>query len=291
MCTAKECRLAAAPDQVSFLTIIELTDVPRYLHGIAICSGAGLSLCARQSLILFLFAIFFAYLINPAVERLQNLVRGRGRAIALIYLLLLTGLGAARVLCGSKSYRQAARLGEAWPELTNKVTTGQIAIDIGQKRRWSTATQNRIKDVLENHSQELVVLAQRIGVTHCRNRQKCLGAVSSCPSWQLSFFVMSGISTRFLVSLVQSRAQREFLPGCAARSQPDVGPVSFRAQLNSGGVVRCWPTPVSPRNSPRTLRNGAGDAGGDALNYSCLMSLLRERSLPADLILLTLYIV
>ena len=85
--------------------------------------GLGFLYAARQSLILFLFAIFFAYLVNPAVERLQKLVRGRGRAIALIYLLLLTGITLLVFFVGPRVTRQAARLGEAWPELTNKVTT------------------------------------------------------------------------------------------------------------------------------------------------------------------------
>ena len=51
--------------------------------------GLGFLYAARRTLILFLFAIFFAYLINPAVLRLDKYVRGRTRAIAVIYFLLL----------------------------------------------------------------------------------------------------------------------------------------------------------------------------------------------------------
>ena len=59
--------------------------------------GMGFLYAARHTLILFLFAIFFAYLINPAVERLEKLVRRRVWAITIIYLLLLIGLGVCRV--------------------------------------------------------------------------------------------------------------------------------------------------------------------------------------------------
>ncbi len=47
--------------------------------------GLGFLYAARRTLILFLFAIFFAYLINPAVARLEKLVRSRVWAITIIY--------------------------------------------------------------------------------------------------------------------------------------------------------------------------------------------------------------
>jgi len=51
--------------------------------------GFGFLYIARHTLIAFLFAVFFAYLVDPAVSRTEKLVRGRGRAIGLIYLLLV----------------------------------------------------------------------------------------------------------------------------------------------------------------------------------------------------------
>ena len=47
--------------------------------------GLGFLYTARHTLVAFLFAIFFAYLVDPLVSKLENLVRGRGRAIAIIY--------------------------------------------------------------------------------------------------------------------------------------------------------------------------------------------------------------
>ena len=49
----------------------------------------GFLYIARRTLIAFLFAIFFAYLVDPAVSRVEKWVHGRGRAIAVIYLLLV----------------------------------------------------------------------------------------------------------------------------------------------------------------------------------------------------------
>ena len=49
----------------------------------------GFLYVARATLIAFLFAIFFAYLMSPLVNRLERILRGRDRAIAVIYALLL----------------------------------------------------------------------------------------------------------------------------------------------------------------------------------------------------------
>ena len=49
----------------------------------------GFLYVARRTLIAFLFAVFFAYLVDPAVSRVEKWMKGRGRAIALIYLLLV----------------------------------------------------------------------------------------------------------------------------------------------------------------------------------------------------------
>jgi predicted PurR-regulated permease PerM len=49
----------------------------------------GFLYVARVTLIAFLFAIFFAYLVSPLVNQLDRFLHGRNRAIALIYACLL----------------------------------------------------------------------------------------------------------------------------------------------------------------------------------------------------------
>src|SRR5260370_34945829 len=51
--------------------------------------GLGFLYVARQTLIAFLFAIFFAYLMSPLVSQLEKFLHGRAVAIAVIYSLLL----------------------------------------------------------------------------------------------------------------------------------------------------------------------------------------------------------
>jgi predicted PurR-regulated permease PerM len=172
--------------------------------------GLGFLYVARQTLLLFLFAIFFAYLMNPAVLRLEKLVRGRGRAIALLYLLLLVGIALFVFFVGPRITKQGARLGEALPGLMEKVGTGQIATDLGKQHGWSHDTQTRIQEFLQNHRQELSDFAQRVGVRIAESAKE-VWVLFLVPILAI-FFLRDGANFHGVVlSLVHSRSQREFL--------------------------------------------------------------------------------
>ena len=194
----------------------------------------GFLYAARQSLILFIFAIFFAYLINPLVERLQTVLRGRGRAIAAIYCLLVIGLALLVFFVGPQVAKQAARLGQALPDLTKKVSSGQIAVDIGRQRGWSGATQDRIRDVLKDHSQDLVDLAQRFGV-RAAETAKNVWVLVLVPILAVFFLLDAGNFNEVALSLVQSRAQREFLQD-VLRDLNQMLAQFIRAQLTLAGL-------------------------------------------------------
>lgn len=216
------------------MTIIDSRTTKVLFTVLLFALGLGFLYAARQSLILFLFAIFFAYLINPAVERLQKVLRGRGRAIAAIYILLLTGLALLVFFVGPRVTRQAGRLGAALPELTKKVSSGQIAVDIGQQRGWSGATQDRFRDVLRDHSQELVEVAQRIGV-RAAETVRGIWVLFLVPILAVFFLLDAGNFNEVLVSLVQSRAQREFLQD-VFRDLNQMLAQFIRAQLTLAGL-------------------------------------------------------
>jgi len=94
------------------LTIIDSRTTRVLFTALLFALGIGFVYAARRTLILFLFAIIFAYLINPAVARLEKIMRRRVWAITVIYLLLLIGLGILGFLVGPRIARQGARLGE-----------------------------------------------------------------------------------------------------------------------------------------------------------------------------------
>src|SRR5713226_2764326 len=70
---------------------------------------------------LLFVAIFFAYLMSPLVNYLEKLLRGRGRAIAVIYALMLALLVMFFVSVGPRVTREGARLGQAIPALLTQL--------------------------------------------------------------------------------------------------------------------------------------------------------------------------
>src|ERR1700730_496599 len=95
--------------------------------------GLGFLYIARRTLIAFLFAIFFAYLMDPAVSRIQKWTRSRSWAIGAIYPLFFIRLGTLFFFVGPRPSREARRLGESWPALIDRVISGGLAQVIGKQ--------------------------------------------------------------------------------------------------------------------------------------------------------------
>jgi predicted PurR-regulated permease PerM len=179
--------------------------------------GLGFLYAARRTLILFLFAIFFAYLINPAVGRLGKVVRSRVWAITIIYLLLLLGLGVLGFLVGPRIARQSARLEESLPGLMDKASTsqfsgqlGQLTARIGSEHGWSAETQKRIQTFLLSRRDDLSHLAQRLGIRAAEAAQQ-VWVLFLVPILAIFFLRDGGSFHEVLLAMVQSRTQREFL--------------------------------------------------------------------------------
>jgi predicted PurR-regulated permease PerM len=177
--------------------------------------GLGFLYVARRTLFAFLFAIFFAYLMDPAVSRLEKWLRGRGRAIAAIYLLLLIGLALFFFSVGPRIGREAARLGQSLPDLLNRLSTGSIVQDIGQEHGWSINTQQKFREFLINHSDDIKTYAEEFGL-RAAGVAKEAWLILLVPLLAI-FFLKDGRSfSDVALSVVQSRPQREFLQAVVA---------------------------------------------------------------------------
>jgi predicted PurR-regulated permease PerM len=116
---------------------------------------------ARRPLTAFIFAILFAYLLDPLVARLQTFLRGsRGLAVAATYLLLGVTIAAFGITAGPRIFREAERLGRELPELMEKVGSGQIAQQFGSQRGWDYKTQLQVQQFLSGHRDEITQYAQ-----------------------------------------------------------------------------------------------------------------------------------
>jgi predicted PurR-regulated permease PerM len=174
--------------------------------------GLGFVYVARRTLIAFLFAIFFAYLMEPAVSRLEKLLRGRGRAIALIYLLLLAALATFVFFVGPRITHQATKLGETLPDLLKKVSTGTIAQEFGQEHGWSSPTQLRLQQLLVRNGNGITKMAENLGLWAAAEAKQAW-VVLLVPLLAI-FFLRDGKNfSNVLLTVVQSRHQRDFLQG------------------------------------------------------------------------------
>jgi predicted PurR-regulated permease PerM len=173
--------------------------------------GLGFLYVARQTLMAFLFAIFFAYVMSPVVSNLEKLLHGRVRAIAVIYLLLLALVVVFFISMGPRIGRESARLGQSLPALA-KLSSGQIAEQLGQEHGWNSRMVELLRDYLASHSDEIEQLAKNVGLRLAEvAKQAWLLAIVPLLS---IFFLKDGRAfSEVLLALVQSRPQRELLQG------------------------------------------------------------------------------
>ena len=172
--------------------------------------GLGFLWVARATLFAFLFAIFFAYLMSPLVTRLDRVVKGRGRAIAIIYSLLFALVIIFFVVVGPRVTREGARLGQSVPALLSQLSSGQIANQLGAEHGWSVATTDFMRSLLLNHKDDIEQIAQRVGL-RVADVAKQAWLLFVVPVLSI-FFLKDGRSfSDILLSTIQSRPQREFL--------------------------------------------------------------------------------
>lgn len=114
---------------------------------------------ARTVIVIFLFAILFAYLIDPVVRFLQRhslfFKNLRGPHVAEAYLtLLIVILLVVHVLAPGLLARTARRLKDV-PVVVDRVYTGEIAADMARKYDWSDARTVRLKAFLVQHQTQI----------------------------------------------------------------------------------------------------------------------------------------
>jgi predicted PurR-regulated permease PerM len=116
---------------------------------------------ARKTFIVFLFAIFFAYLLQPVVERLQRSgKRSRGRAILVTYVGLIVVVVALLTIFGPPVATEGQKLAQSVPRLMENFNSGRFVIALGERRGWSTETETQIQQFISEHQGDIVLAAQ-----------------------------------------------------------------------------------------------------------------------------------
>jgi predicted PurR-regulated permease PerM len=120
---------------------------------------------AWRAVIAFLFAIFFAYLLEAPVNRLERWLRGsRMAAIAVVYLVLVVGITLLFVFAGPPIAREAQTLMQQAPKWASEISSGEIVQNVGSHHGWSEETQDRIQQFLLSHRQDAITATQNLAL-------------------------------------------------------------------------------------------------------------------------------
>ena len=167
---------------------------------------------ARETITLFLFAVLFAYFLAPIVGRLQKPLRGRGRAIALVYLLLiglLTGIG---FIAGPALSDEARSLTSSLPALIDRVTSGQLLTQLGQHYHWNGERQAQVQQLLLSHRNDILNYAKS-AVSHLAEPAQHIWWLILIPILSLFFLKQGEDLATDAVDLGRSGLERRTIHG------------------------------------------------------------------------------
>ncbi|HXY15882.1 MAG TPA: AI-2E family transporter [Terriglobales bacterium] len=174
--------------------------------------GLGFFYVARHTLFAFLFAVFFAYLVEPAVSGLEKWTRSRAMAISIIYLLLAALLATFFFFVGPRIAHEAQRLTQALPKMLDQISSGNIAVTIGVEHGWSLPTIHTAQGFLVSHREDLLKIAQSVGI-HIADIAKNSWLLIVIPILAVFFLKDGAYFAESAASLVHTKPQREFLDG------------------------------------------------------------------------------
>jgi predicted PurR-regulated permease PerM len=170
---------------------------------------------AGRILVVFLLAILFAYLLEPMVSWFARTPISRGSrvlAIAEVYVIVCAALVVIFIFMGPPIIDEGRRLVEALPGLFQKISSGQIAREIGSQRGWSYTTQIRLQQFLAGHRALILGWVTSLGARAASFAQSAIWVVL-IPILAI-FFLKDGRNfAEDIIEMVDRRQQKRFLAG------------------------------------------------------------------------------
>jgi predicted PurR-regulated permease PerM len=184
-------------------TITAFVAVGAFLYGV------------RHTLVIFLFAIFFAYLLEPLVNRIEAspLARhSRKLAIAETYVLVFIVLGGLATVFGPRLVEDTHRLVKTLPNLLENVTSGKIVWQLGSKHNWSYDTQHRIELFIAAHQDALLGWLTTVGSEAAQFLTNIVW-IALIPILAVFFLADGGKLAQHFIDEFDRRDQRRLLRG------------------------------------------------------------------------------
>ncbi len=118
---------------------------------------------ARETLTLFLFAILFAYFLSPLVNKLERPLRGRGKAILLVYAVLIGVLVAVGFIAGPSIGEESKQLTTSLPSLLDRLGSGELIRQFGEAHHLKPAVVGQTQGFLVSHRTDILGYGRIIG--------------------------------------------------------------------------------------------------------------------------------
>jgi predicted PurR-regulated permease PerM len=191
---------------------------------------------AWRSLIAFLFAVFFAYLLEAPVSKIQKWLRGsRGGAIAIVYLIFIGALVIAFSMVGPPIVQEAQTLMKQAPELVEKNSVASVVEKLGDQHGWGQSTKEGIRQFLETYKGEMVTATQNLVVRAAKTIQG-MWWLLLVPLLAIFFLKDGSELGKNLVDSFEDQRNRQIAAETAAEMNSMLG-TFLRAQLTLSGLA------------------------------------------------------
>ena len=117
---------------------------------------------ARETITLFLFAILFAYLVDPVVSHLERPLHGRLKAIGVVYLIIIALLVGLGFIVGPKIADEGKSLMATLPSLLDRMASGQLIRQVGSHHGWSADRITQLQTLFMSHRAEILGYGQSL---------------------------------------------------------------------------------------------------------------------------------
>src|SRR6266436_8181470 len=149
---------------------------------------------ARRIILIFIFAIFFAYLIDPVVKLLQRhslfFKNLRGPAVVEAYLAFVILIALAGYTFAPGMARNTVKLLDNTPAFLNSLSTGDIATELRGKYGWSEEQEFRFRAFLARHKNTIERLVPAVD-RYISNAAQLFGVLLLIPILAI-FFLRDG---------------------------------------------------------------------------------------------------
>ena len=190
---------------------------------------------ARETLTLFLFAVLFAYFLEPLVGRLERPVRGRGKAILVVYAALVGVLVAIGFIAGPSLGDESKELAVSLPSLLDRLGSGELVRSFGQAHHLRPAVTVQIQAFLISHREDILGYGKVIGSKLAEPAQHIWWLIL-IPILSL-FFLRQGMDiAQETVELGRSGTERTMIRGLLGDVNLMLGSY-IRAQITLAGLT------------------------------------------------------